>query len=283
VRLIPLNRDSPVYDEIPASRNSPEILIFDAEVPEHLQTIANELWKMDMLTVSAGCAGFAEALMEVLPLEKNQTPNTDECETNTDVSFRNTLKKLPVLIISGSLHPVSVNQIRAALKKNILRFSMAGEIMASPGWNESAEAETLATSCALALEQQGICVLGTEAALGTKSAYKTNVTPNDNNRKEVAASPIVSATIAEALGETTLRIIQKTGPLHLVIFGGDSLLGIIKSLNCNCIIPLDEILPGIALSHPVGETSGGLLVTKAGAFGDIDVIQTLLEQFSQTL
>jgi uncharacterized protein YgbK (DUF1537 family) len=263
VRLIPVN------GEIPASRNTPEILIFDVEKSEHLINIANELCEKDMLTVSAGCAGFAEALMEVLPLER-------KCEVpNTDKSFKNTTKKLPILIISGSLHPVSVNQVKAALKKNIPGYSMAGEIMAGPDWNESAEAETLAASCALVLKEQGICVFGTEAAFGIGSADQVDLALKAIINKGEAEP--MSDNIANALGKTAFNIIQKIGPLHLVVFGGDSLLGIIKSLNYNSLIPIKEILPGTVISRPAGEKGFGLLVTKAGAFGNKDVIQKIAE------
>jgi uncharacterized protein YgbK (DUF1537 family) len=258
----------PVNGEIPASQNSPEIIVFDAEKPEHLIGIANELWKKKMLAVSAGCAGFAEALMGVLPLEKHEIPTTDE-------SSGNTIKKLPILIISGSLHPVSVSQIKAALEKNISGFNMAGETMARPGWAESMEAETLAADCSRALEEQGICIFGTGASFGI--ANHGCVTQETNTNKGMADVTIMSDNVANALGKTALKIIQKTGPVHLVVFGGDSLLGIIKSLNYNCIMPQREILPGIVVSCPVGQVSGSLLVTKAGAFGENDVIHKIVD------
>jgi uncharacterized protein YgbK (DUF1537 family) len=279
VRLIPVN------GEIPASQNTPEIIIFDAERPEHLQTIANELCKKDMLTVSAGCAGFAEALMGVLTLERKSTAlKIDEHEINkTNESFRNTTKKLPVLIITGSLHPVSVIQVKDALAKNIPGYSIAGEIIADSCWDESAEAESLAASCVKALMEKRICIFGTEAAFGTGAAFRiANADKVDVTRKAKANNggadvAIVSDCIANALGGTALKIIQKAGPLHLVVFGGDSLLGIIKSLNYSSLIPIKEILPGTVISRPVAETGSGLLVTKAGAFGEKDLIQKIAE------
>jgi uncharacterized protein YgbK (DUF1537 family) len=269
VRLIPVNGDIPVNGEIPALRNSPEIMVFDAERPEHLINIANELWAKKKLLISAGCAGFAEALMEVLPLEKKHEA------INTGESFRNKTQKLPMLIISGSLHPVSVDQVKAALAKNVPGYSMAGEIMAQPGWNESMEAETLAASCALALKEQGICVFGTKGAFGTGNIDQSSITQKVKINKGDAAP--MSDNIANALGKTAFNIIQKIGPLHLVVFGGDSLLGIIKSLNYNSLIPIKEILPGTVISRPAGEKGFSLLVTKAGAFGDKDLIQKIAE------
>jgi uncharacterized protein YgbK (DUF1537 family) len=181
------------------------------------------------------------------------------------------------LIISGSLHPVSVNQIKAALEKNIPGFSVTGKIIARPGWAESAEAETLTASCVQALEKQGICVFGTDAAFGTESADQGGVMRGTRTDNGEADEALISDIIANVLGNTALKIIQKAGPLHLVVFGGDSLLGIIKSLNYNCIRPQREILPGIVVSYPAGQTGGSLLITKAGAFGEMDVIQKITD------
>ncbi|MDR0313400.1 MAG: four-carbon acid sugar kinase family protein [Treponema sp.] len=279
VRLIPINGDIPVNSENPASQNTPEIMVFDAERLEHLINIANELLARKMLITSAGCAGFAEALMEVLPLgKKYAAPNTDDYEAiNKAESLKNTIKKLPMLIVSGSLHSVSVNQIKAALTKGIPGYSIDGEIMTGSGWNESMAAETLVASCALALEQQGICILGTEAAFGNTSASQDGVTPKAKTANGKADVAIVSDNIANALGKIALKIMQKIGPLHLVVFGGDSLLGIIKALNYNLLIPIKEVLPGIVLSRPAVETGCGLLVSKAGAFGDKDLIHKIEE------
>ena len=249
LRLMPANPKTLEMPKIPG----PEILIFDSEKTSQLKPIAKQLFKKDLLKASAGCAGFAEALMEVLPLEKAPVKNA--------VS----IPKLPVLVISGSVHPVSVKQVKATLSKNVLGLSLAGERIIKPNWIYTEEARTLVASCSQALREKGICIMGTEAAFGMNAMGLNAVELN------AAVKPgglRAANSIPDVLGEVVKLVIQITGPLHLVVFGGDSLQGIMNTLNISCLKPVKEIKPGVVLSV----MGSGYLVSKAGAFGASDII-----------
>jgi uncharacterized protein YgbK (DUF1537 family) len=234
----------------PEPKNSREILVYDGEKAEDLLNTARLLWEDDLLRTSAGCAGFAEALTETLPLEKKE-----------NVANHIPMDNFPILFIAGSLHPVSINQVIAAQKNNIPCCCLIWEKILRPGWLESKEAEDLALSCSQALFQKGNAILGTEASLGM-------------------AGPVPKANgvnIPAALGAMAQKIIEKTGPLHLAVFGGDTLLGIAQALGYHCIMPLQEIRSGIVLAALQGQKGNGLLITKAGAFGDKDLIWTIVD------
>jgi uncharacterized protein YgbK (DUF1537 family) len=70
-------------------------------------------------------------------------------------------------------------------------------------------------------------------------------------------------------------------PAHLVVFGGDTLLGVMEFLGCPLLSPVDEILPGLVLAGTgAGDSPAGpgcLVVTKSGAFGGPDLIAEVLE------
>ena len=253
--------------QIPEAQNPREILVFDADRYDDLRNAAHLLWEKNLLKVSAGCAGFAEALIHTLPLEKSQTHNSFE-----------PMDKLPILIISGSLHPVSIEQVKVAQEENVSGFALPGDRILEPGWLESAEAETLSAECGQELLKKGIAILGTQASMG----ISLRSSPRSSLRATEAVFQGSAKDISRALGEMARKIREKTGPFHLVIFGGDTLLGIIKTFHYNCLRPLVETQPGIVLAkaEPLAEEKG-FLVTKSGAFGDKNLIPRLADFFNK--
>jgi uncharacterized protein YgbK (DUF1537 family) len=242
---------------IPKQKDTKEILVFDGEKLEDLRDTAKILFEKDMLKISAGCAGFAQALMEILPLEKKNKEN----------SFK-PMAKLPILTVSSSLHPVSINQIKRAQEDGVAAFSLPDERIAEPLWINTEEAQTITANCGNTLLQKRIAILGTKASFGTARTYPDKDTQS----------------ISLALGRTVKKIIEKTGPIHLLIFGGDTLMGITKTLRYDYIKPLEEIQSGIVLAKALpnfGFRQNGLLITKAGSFGDEDLIFSVNEYFSE--
>jgi uncharacterized protein YgbK (DUF1537 family) len=245
---VPVPRRSP----IPAPASNREILVFDAETDGDLAAIAASLMKRRMLGASAGCAGFAGALMEVLPFAQTRALSGE----------RPKLEKLPVLVLSGSRHPVSLGQVKTALDGGIPGFFVEGKNLLEDQWFASARAEALAEDCGGALAGQGICLLGTALALG-----------GEENGPALSAAE--TENLSGRLGPLALKILSRTGPLHLVVFGGDTLLGIMRALEFPSILPLEEILPGIVLARAEGRGRGAFIVTKSGAFGEKDAIESI--------
>ena len=242
------------------------ILVFDAETPAHLAAAAKALREEGLLRVSAGCAGFAEALMEALPFNRG----------NEGVAAFTPADKLPILVVSGSLNPVSVGQVEAAREKSVPCFSVAEGDLLAEGWFGSENARSLAAECRRLLEAGGVCVLGTDLAIGgtpmgTDPETRPAASFKDGHSRQVARQ------VADGFGKIVQSVINETGPLHLVVFGGDTLLGIMKTLGYRYLRPLKEIYPGVVLA----ETDGGkgFFVTKSGAFGDRALISALKDFF----
>ena len=63
----------------------------------------------------------------------------------------------------------------------------------------------------------------------------------------------------------------------LIVFGGDTLLGIADKIGCHLMRPIREIVPGVALAQFVDERLKLYVVTKAGGFGGEDVVGTIEE------
>jgi uncharacterized protein YgbK (DUF1537 family) len=255
VRLVP-TADSP-----PESRRR-EILVYDCETAGELRDIARSLKTQGLLSVTAGCAGFAEFLMEEIPFPAQAAQAGAESTQTKTGNIE--IPKLPILILSGSRHPVSLAQVRAALDSGIPGITVDGEKLLYAEWFTGEEAAALEDACAEALNQQGICILGTAMAMGQEN--RNGQTPG-------------VAGVAGLLGKLLERILPKTGPVHLVIFGGDTLLGIMQILKFDYIIPIKEISPGIVLARAEGMGTTFFIVTKSGAFGDSGMIETIRAYF----
>jgi uncharacterized protein YgbK (DUF1537 family) len=252
------------------------ILVFDGETPAHLEAAAKALQERGLLRVSAGCAGFAEALMKALP------PGQGDEGGNVFASG----DKLPILVVSGSLNPVSVRQVEAARGKNVPCFSVAEEVLLEERWFGSEGARSLAAGCHRQLQQGGIAILGTDLALGSPPmgtdllgtpATGNPTAPISDTSRQIACQIArqIAQQVADGLGKIAQSVANETGPLHLVIFGGDTLLGIMKTFGYKYLRPLKEVFPGVVLAST--ESGKGWLVTKSGAFGDRGLISEIEE------
>jgi uncharacterized protein YgbK (DUF1537 family) len=233
----------------PAER---EILLFDGQTPEDLRETARRLFAAGFLRESAGCAGFAGALQEVLPL----SPPSGAGEPLPEGG--------PLLLVSGSLHEVSREQVRRAREGGLRTFAPGEGELLSEDWLRGPGAEALAGEASAALREGGIALLGTARSLGEASGGEV---------------PGEAARAAGGLGALAALICREAGPLSLGVFGGDTLLGIAQALGIDYIEPREEVLSGIVLSRAAGPGGSFPLITKAGAFGPPELIGILRERF----
>jgi D-threonate/D-erythronate kinase len=194
---------------------SDSVCILDAESNEDLQRIAHQFKDKTLL---AGSAGFAEFLPAAL-----QLPTTPIAPLA--LSF-------PMLVVNGSLHKVSLQQI-----------AYAREL----GWQVIAvSAETTAATIIAALASARRVVL-------TTATTRTDESPVSH----------LAALVAQTLDQVSLSV--------LAVFGGDTLAGIAQACNWMAFRPRAEFLPGMPLVQVDGE-GRLILLSKAGGFGDVDLI-----------
>jgi uncharacterized protein YgbK (DUF1537 family) len=251
VRLIPGDRISGTSG-IPGADWGPEIRVYDAESDADLRNIARTLGKQKLLAATAGCAGFAEFLMDCIPGAGGGARQYADGDRPSEPAA------LPVLIVSGSRHPVSLAQVRAAVEAGVPALAVEGEKLLRPGWPEGEDAAALVSRCGEFLRRDGRCILGTRLSLGL----------------EGEGAPQCGGA-AEPLGKLTAMILKQNGPAHLAVFGGDTLLGITEARDCRLLRPLREIRPGIVLAGAECPEGGFLVAAKSGAFGEPGLIAEL--------
>jgi uncharacterized protein YgbK (DUF1537 family) len=258
---VPAVSGTPVIPSVPGADRGPEIWVFDAESDADLRNIARTLGERKLLAAAAGCAGFAEFLMDFIPgaggggLEEG---GAGECSTDEYGAAA------PVLVVSGSRHPASLAQVRVAVEAGVPALAAEGDKLLRPGWPEGEAAAALVSRCGEFLRRDGRCILGTRLSLGLEG--------------EGGPQPGVAA---EALGKLTARVLEQSGPLCLAVFGGDTLLGITEALGCRLLRPLREIQPGIVLAGAECPGGGFLVAAKSGAFGGPGLIAELIGFFQR--
>lgn len=237
---------------LPPEADRPELVVFDAETDAELLQTAQALWAHGEAVCLAGCAGFAAALEAVLDLPRTaQVPE---------------LPNGSLLLVCGSVHPRAVAQCRyAAAHCGYPELPLTAAQMLS---DTGDDAKTLDTLCT-ALERSGRALLrvsgGRECLAETAVlAARLSIDPQT-----------VPARIAARLGALTAQVLARKKPAALIVFGGDTLLGIARALGCTSVTPLTELLPGIVLSQMQTDTGALFVVTKAGGFGDANLLQEI--------
>ncbi|MDR0643160.1 MAG: four-carbon acid sugar kinase family protein [Treponema sp.] len=255
VRLVSGNSFTGDPGEIPGG-TGPEIWVYDAESNARLRDIARSLGERKLLGTTAGCAGFAEFLADRIPFAGMGRASFSGPEKDLIPASR------PLLVICGSRHPVSLIQVKAAQDAGIPALAVEGDKLFRPRWLEGEEAASIVSRCGELLRAAGCCILGTRISLGFEGD-----------------GPPQGPSVAGFLGKLTALILERSGPLHLAVFGGDTLLGIIEALGCRLLHPLREIRPGVVLAG--ADFPGGtfFIASKSGAFGEPGLIVELVNFF----
>lgn len=248
--IITAQTDIPVHlirnpDDLPRSGNSEKIFLFDAESDKDLNNIGEYLAQQDRIHVAAGSAGFAEFLAD-MPIYERKTIESIQAQ-------------LPMLIVCGSLNEVSRRQTRYAESLGYHRISLIPEELVNNG----------------CLEQPAIKQSRDDAVAFLKADEDVILETCSLHRQTTGFQGKGSLNLATQLGHVVKSIIDESGITTLVVFGGDTAIGILNALQMERIEPLYDIVPGVALSEIVSTKYRMYLITKAGGFGDEDLIHRI--------
>jgi uncharacterized protein YgbK (DUF1537 family) len=232
------------------SETDREIMVFDCRTNDDMNSIGDFLKKHehstgpqgDPLRFTAGCAGFAGTLMRLLPLSRSERIRADDYSP----------PKMPLLAVSGSLHRISAEQIRNAGEAGLPVEFVSSAKLLEDGWLLSEEARVLAGKIRGHLRGRRVCILSGAGDLKNEALQESGQSPEH---------------IARNLAEFAAAVIAENDPVNLAVFGGDTLLSLMRTLGCNHIVPIKEIEPGIVLAEARGRHKNITLVTKSGAFG----------------
>lgn len=240
----------PIGADLPKASNliEPRIILFDACTDNDLHVIAKKLNGKVKLT--AGCAGFASHLREMIEFPKTETGQF--CLTKG------------IFVLNGSLNPVSNAQVRYAEEIGFNRYCLTA--------NQKVMPDYLATKEGLMFinEIYNSCISGIPTIIDASLTVEEN-NIDKNNNCNIDKSKIREA-IALRLGEFAREWVSFGLDHTLVMIGGDTLAGFMKQIGCNELTPIHEFFDGVVCSilHYKGRKIQ--VVSKAGGFGERSVL-----------
>ena len=225
--------ETPVIRKIGSGRG---ILVVDAESDEDLQEAGRCLASAGALRVSAGCAGFAAFLPELLELAQDKTQALPDLGKS-------------LLVVSGSLNPITIRQLdhaeKAGFERIRLRPDQAGALPFTQGW----------------------MILDSTAMQDYIQQQRWD--PGEARSR-----------VADFLAETLAKT-EGTYQGTVMIIGGDTLLACLKRQGCKEIEPIAELFPGVVLSKYKTDTQEKLIISKSGGFGAETLLADLRARMQQ--
>lgn len=242
--ILRANADVPISalsEGAPIPEHAGGVLVADAATDAALAAHARAALDAG-ITRFAGCAGFARQLASALALPRAQT--------------RRTFAQAPLLVVCGSVSPVSRAQLAAARADGVPCFRI-----------NDAQGDGFARVRA-ALSREGCAVVA--------SAFdEADVRENDT-------AGMTAQTVAAALGNIACHAAE-TCRCGLYVIGGDTLMAVVQALGACVIVPAFEAASGVVACSLDWNGGERLLVTKSGSFGAQDAITAILRQYARAL
>lgn len=86
-----------------------------------------------------------------------------------------------------------------------------------------------------------------------------------------------SLAFASQFGRQAKHVFESDQFDTIIVFGGDTAFSLLTAMNINALQPIGEVLPGVPVSLLPSKKT---LITKAGGFGDLDLLFELHERLS---
>ncbi len=221
------------------------IVVFDAETDADLEDIGRRIGSAGTTRATAGCSGFASVLPRLLNL-----PRSSVHAVRLDP---------PMLVVCGSLHEASLAQVRRAEESGFASFIPDGEHLQAGGRRRTLT-RGLARRIADALASRGAVIVKT-------ASFESGERP----------SRAIPRTVSRAIGGLVREIVSLVRPSTLVVFGGDTAIGVVEALGIRSFQPIREISQGVVVSRAEHAGKGLGLITKAGGFGPPDILPRIRE------
>lgn len=221
------------------------IVVADATEPIHLRNLAGALASLWESWIPCGSAGLAEGWPQALGLQHkiDESPGWPQAlglQHKTDESPGWPPNSDPVLVVAGSRHPSTAQQLRRAAQESGLGLVLLPE---EGRWTEAS------LSRAASLLQRGQNV-----------ALTTTFSDYHDGQSNATAADLASA---------TREVADKAPIAGIFITGGDIARAVCRELGAAALRALGEVQPGIPAGLLVGGHLDGVrVVTKAGGFGD---------------
>jgi uncharacterized protein YgbK (DUF1537 family) len=248
------------------SHSTSGIVLFDIETFDDLDTTWKILERQEGFQAMAGSAAFAGCLARRMGKQLHRNAPAKNPEIH-----------LPLLVVNGSLNEVALRQCEQARRNHFSDIRIPPEVALMDDGSD-AHAENLIIERTRSLLESGRNVIlstahrredcGIFESLGTELHLKI-----------YQQHELVARNIGRLIAQIAGSFKPGTQIPTLVIFGGDTLLGIARAMNWRAFIPQQEILPGVAVFKTI-EPPHSVVMSKPGGFGPDDVLDQLLRSLN---
>jgi len=232
------------------AKNAISIVVLDAESDSDLALIAQSLEQMNQPFMLVGAAGLANAL---------------------PVSFyRERHKRLPVLVVAGSMSEATRRQIEfAAREKSLGIVDIDVEQLVQS--HDPAIITSLVHRAVTLLQQEQHCVLRTCRNEQDRLKIDNLCLHYHLTRQELGEA------IGQSLGTITQQIINQSRIGGLFLTGGDIAIAVARALGAQGYRIAQEVMPCVPCGTFVNSDIDDLpVITKAGGFGDESTLRDAL-------
>lgn len=231
------------------------IQVLDAETDEDLQEIGKGLG-LERLRFSAGCAGFASTLADLLGIN-GPTHLGEKLEEN-------------LFIACGSVNPVTIRQLKAAREAGFPHVQLTPEQKIEGSWLEKDESNE-------EIERW------IQMASGVKRFILDVNDPEgaDDTEQYKEAHGLTTEDLRESISENFAAILKRMldGGLKATVLctGGDTLMALMQVLGIYELIPIYELAPGVVATKFTYKGRTYNMISKSGGIGDEDLLLRIAE------
>lgn len=223
------------------------IAVFDSATQDDIKYLAKQIVNKN-IKIMAGCAALASELAKLIDFSINKE------------RFKINLSKL--IIICGSVNPVTKLQIIDAEQRGFYRISLSGEQILSDSYFARSES------------------IGLVEQINHMIAMKNKViidTISQDCRQLNKSGEEIGSLIADNLGILVEKIMHENKECTMMITGGDTLLGVIKKAGIKEVYPLAELTEGVVYSYFYYRERVFSIISKSGGFGNENLFTEISE------
>ena len=237
----------PALNDHESAPDEAGILIFDAASVEDLARTGRQLAHRNLLAVSAGCAGFGAVLPELLGIEKGEPAKLPRLDSR-------------LLIVCGSVNPITVAQMDWAQKAGFARLRLTPEQKLTPGYWQTGEGQKQLALIDEMLAANPYCIIETNDEGGNQ------LTADSAARLGIDLETLRQR-ISGSLGNLVGGIFASPHLGTLLMTGGDTLLQCMNCVGVSQLEPICEMEKGVVLASFTYKGCTRRIITKSGGFG----------------
>lgn len=228
------------------------IYAFDASTQEDLDRLGRTAVDAPHPLLAGGSASLADSLSRLLPLRRVRRAPPARYDS--------------LLFLVGSVNQISLDQAAYAAGMGYPLVRLTFEQQMDRGYYQRPDSVGILDEISACLRQKRRCIVTT---LNSREQLRASSQFASRFRVERGG---ISAQVAANMGRLAQAVLGREPGTSIVIFGGDTLLGVMEQIGCRSIVPLEEFQPGVVLSEAACRGRELLLVTKAGGFGALQAI-----------